>query len=101
MTQVSTAVTKLADTDVWIEAAYIGAGFFAPTVVENVAEGEISQMPDVPSELYGAGAMAAEYYFLSGKQRSRTMGGSGLFVLDALLDRAGMKQSLENPMGGN
>lgn len=101
MTQVSTAVTKLADTDVWVEAAYVGFGFFGPTIVENVAEGEISQIPDVPSELYGAGAMAAEYYFLSGKQRSRTMSGSGLFVIDALAERAGMKQTLENPMGGN
>jgi hypothetical protein len=94
MTQVSTAVTKLADQDVWIEAGYIAGGFFGPTVVENVVEGQFGF--DAPSELYGAGSMVAEYYALSGKQRSRTMGGSGLFVLDALLERAGLKQTVVN-----
>jgi hypothetical protein len=100
MTKVSTAVKKVADSDTWIESLYVAGGFFGPTVVENVVEGEIEQIPEkVPSEAYGLGAMAAEYKFLTGKQRSRAMAGSGLFVLDSLADRTGLKQSLENPLG--
>ena len=100
MTKVSTAIKKVADSDTWIESLYVAGGFFGPTVVENVVEGEIQQIPEkVPSEAYGLGAMAAEYKFLDGKQRSRAMAGSGLHVLDAVADRFGLKQSLENPLG--
>lgn len=100
MTQVSTAVNKLADQKVWMEALYVLVGYLVPMVAETTTESAISM--DVPGEVYGAGSMVGGYYVLSqGKIRRNVVAGSGVYVLERLAERAGLKDTLDSTLGGN
>jgi len=88
------AFDALADDDTWMDAAEVAAGYAGPMVGANVLEGS---MPfDAPNEAYGlAGVAAGEY-----AGRRMVSVGSGLYTLDALARRAGLKQKVTR-MGGN
>jgi hypothetical protein len=90
------AFGTLADADMWEEAAAVLAGFLAPSIVANVAEGNTPF--DVPDEGYGIAVMFLAQYspMYSG---SLTLGG-GMYSVDKLLQRFGLKQTITQ-MGGN
>ncbi len=99
MTQVSTAVNKLADQKVWKEAVFILVGYVLPMMGEKLLESSIEM--DVPGEAYGAVSMVGSYYAMSqGKSRRQVMAGSGVFVLDRLAERANLKDTLNSTLEG-
>ena len=88
------AFQTLADDETWMDAAEVAAGYAGPMVGANVLEGS---MPfDVPNEAYGLVGIAAGEY---GGRRMVSVG-SGLYTIDALAQRAGLKRKVTQ-VGGN
>lgn len=89
------AFDTLADTDLWAEAAAVGAGFLAPTLVRNVAEPNTGM--DIPDEVYGlAVVVGGQYSPMYGDMI--TLGGA-VYTTDKLLERLDMKQSIPGTGG--
>jgi hypothetical protein len=90
----SGAFDDLVESDFWIEAALVFGGFIFPTLAANVIE---ARGPDLPNEVYG-GATAAGG--LAYGQEMVAVGG-GVYVVDALAQRVGVKESITSLGGGN
>lgn len=88
------AFGTLADVDMWEEAAAVAAGFLAPTLIRNVAEGRTDM--DVPDEAYGVAIVAAGAY--SPMYSGEIAVGGSVYTLDTLLERFDLKQTV---IGGN
>ncbi len=88
------AFDALADDDTWMDAAEVAAGYLGPGMVANVAEG--STPFDIPNEAYGLAGIAA------GEKMGRRMVsvGSGVYTIDALAQRFGLKNRVTS-FGGN
>ncbi|MFD1645576.1 hypothetical protein [Haloarchaeobius litoreus] len=87
------AFDALADDDTWMDAAEVAAGYVGPMALANVAEGATSY--DVPNEAYGLlGIYAGEKF-----DRRMVSVGSGVYTLDALSQRFGLKNTVTN-LGG-
>ncbi|MFB6087851.1 MAG: hypothetical protein ABEJ85_04960 [Haloarculaceae archaeon] len=85
------ALDELADPEFWTQAGAVFAGFVGPTVAKNLIEPNTDY--DIPDELYGvlvvAGAQYAPAY-----ERELMLGG-GLYTVDQLAIRYGLKQTIE------
>lgn len=88
------AFDELMDSDVWVSAASVFAGYLAPNIVANVVEGRGGV--DLPNELYGvATALGAEAFT---DQRMVTVG-AGVYTTDQLAQRLGVKNTVTR-LGG-
>ncbi len=87
------AFDALADDDTWMDAAEVAAGYIGPMAVANVAEG--ATQFDVPNEAYGLLGIYA------GEKMGRRMVsvGSGVYTIDALGQRFGLKNRVTS-IGG-
>ncbi|WP_435349002.1 hypothetical protein [Haloarchaeobius sp. HRN-SO-5] len=82
------AFDALADDDTWSDAAEVAAGYIGPMAFANVAEG--ATRFDIPNEAYGlAGIYAGEQI-----GRRAVSVGSGVYTLDALAQRFGVKSTV-------
>ena len=87
----------LADMEMWADVAAIGGGYMGASLAQATLE---SSMPfDMPNEGYGVGVAAAGVYVDMDYSNEVAMGG-GLYTLDALAQRANLKQRVTS-MGGN
>lgn len=95
MASYSDAFDTLADGEVWMQAAAVGAGFLAPTVVRNLTEPNMNF--DAPDELYGlllvAGGQWSPMY-----ANEVTLGGA-IYTVDKLAERFDLKQSIPGTGG--
>lgn len=88
--QATDALDELADPEFWSQAGAVFGGFLAPTVVRNFAEGSLPY--DIPDELYGVAVIVGAQYSPAYKQQ--LMLGGGLYSVDKLAERFGLKQSI-------
>ncbi|WP_231184721.1 hypothetical protein [Haladaptatus sp. DYF46] len=89
---------KLADTDTMQDIATLGGAYMAAVILKNTIDGRMSI--DVPDEAYGIAVAGGANYAASGETAKFGMLGGGLYTLDALARRVGIKAKLQNA-GGN
>lgn len=90
------AFDALADDDVWTDAAMVAGGYLIPAVGGSALENTMNI--DLPNELYGAAGIAVNEMFI-GEQMLTV--GSGVYTVDALAQRLGVKNSVTSLGGGN
>jgi hypothetical protein len=87
--------------DVWMNVLAVLGGFLAPTVLRNVVDPNVRDLPD---ELYGVVIMLGGYSTSFAQSNAIALGG-GVYVADRLLVRAGLKQTVtslgQNVAGGS
>lgn len=91
MGEFADAFDQIADTELWIEAAALFAGFLLPTVLHNLA-GEFVPV-DLPDEAYGI-LMIAVAQFSPMYQGALTTGGA-LYTVDKAAERFDLKSTVE------
>lgn len=82
------AFDTLAESEFWIDAAMVFAGFILPIIAANVTE---SYGPDLPDEIYGVAVVAGNEAFYG---ESMISVGGGLYTVDAIAQRAGVKGTI-------
>jgi hypothetical protein len=90
----SDAIESITDDDTWMDAGFVAGGYLVPAIGGSALEGMVGV--DLPDELYGIGGMAASEMVVG--ERMATVG-SGLYVVDSLAQRLGVKDSVSN-LGG-
>lgn len=95
MADLTEAFGVVADAQMWEESAAVLAGFLAPSIARNVAEGRTSF--DIPDEAYGVAVMVAGNY--SPAYSAQIMLGGGVYSADKALERVGLKQTITS-VGG-
>lgn len=92
----SEAFGSLMDSEVWIRAAAVTAGYFAPTVLRNFASGSLPDAIDHP-ETYGVAVMGAGQ--MAPKYSAELTTGGGVYTVEQLAERANIRSSIVN-LGG-
>lgn len=93
MAELTDSFEVLADGEMWMNIVVLGAGFMGGTLVKNTVEGR--NLVDAPDEAYGLVVSVASYYALDGDyQKFATIGG-GLYTVDKLAQRFGVKSRVE------
>lgn len=92
MTEMADAFETLMDFDMWEEVAAILAGFFAPTVIQNLVGGYVPSMID-HNETYGLVVVAGGQF--SPAYSNEISIGGGLYTADAAAERFGIKGRVE------
>lgn len=90
------AFDALADDEVWMDAAMVAGGYLVPAVGGTALENAAGI--DLPNELYGAAGIAVSEMAIGQPMVSV---GSGLYTVDALSQRFGLKESVTSIGGGN
>lgn len=90
------AFDTVADTDMWMEAGAVFAGFLAPSVARRLVEPRIGM--DLPDEVWGilvivAGTYAPEY-------SEMVQLGGAVYTADRVASRFGVQEQVRN-LGGN
>jgi len=88
----------LADTEMWIEVAALGAGFMGASIIQTVGEGAVPF--DLPNEVYGLGVAYVGFTVDMDHSNKVAMGG-GLYTVDSLAQRAGLKNQITSIAGGS
>lgn len=91
MADLADAFDQLMSFDMWEEVAAILAGFFAPTVLNNLVSGFVPAAADIP-ETYGLAVVGAAQ-FAPSYSNELSLGG-GLYTADKLAERTGIKQTV-------
>ncbi len=84
----------LADTDTMRDIATLGGAYMAAVVLKNTIDGRMSI--NVPDEAYGIVVAGGANYAADGDTAKFGMLGGGLYSLDALARRAGIKSKIQN-----
>ena len=84
---------KLADTGMWENVLVLFAGFLGATLFKNTIEGRVSL--DVPDEAYGILVIALSAGMLEGEYQQFAVAGGGLYTVDKLAERFGIKSKVE------
>ena len=89
------AFDTLADDEFWMDAVMLFIGFVLPIALANVLEGMAGV--DLPNEVYGVGvaggaAVIGDYRMVSA--------GGGLYTVDALARRGGVRQRVTDFTSG-
>lgn len=88
---------RLAEPNTWIDFAAIGGGYMGASLAQASLEGPLPF--DLPNEAYGLG-VAYVGYSVDMKHSSKVATGGGLYTVDALAQRFGLKDAVTS-MGGN
>lgn len=91
MADLNDSFDTLMDSGMWEDAAVAVAAFFAPTVLNNVADDYVPM--DVPDEAYGL-AVIAGAEFLPRQYRNPARIGAGVYALDQAAERVGIKSTV-------
>lgn len=91
MADLSDAFEQVYEFDMWEEVLAILAGFFAPTIVKNLAQGAVPDAIDY-DEMYGLVVVVAGQ-FSPAYQHEISIGG-GLYTADKLAERANIKSTI-------
>ncbi len=89
------AMDALTESDTWVDAGYVAGGYLVPAVGGSLLEGTMGV--DLPNELYGVAGIAGSEMVVG--ERMMTVG-SGLYTVDALAQRFGLKNSVTSLGGG-
>ena len=89
---------EIVDPEMWTDVAALGAGFMGASVAQSVIDG-VSPV-DVPNEAYGVGVAYAGVTLDMDYSNKIAMGG-GLYTIDALAQRAGVKNRVNSAVEGN
>lgn len=90
MGSIDDAFDTVADSDMWEEAAAVFAGFLAPSIVANLAEGRTKW--DIPDEGYGVAVIVLAQY--SPMYSGELSLGGGMYAVDKAAERFGVKNSI-------
>lgn len=88
----SDELDRLLEFDHWEEVALAFAGFLLPTLVQVTLEGR--GIVSLPNEAYGITAMVGSGIALDGEYRKAAGVGAGVYTVDQLLNRFGIKQTI-------
>lgn len=97
MANLEESFDQMADADMWMDLAAIGGGYLGSTVAQSVIEGAAGF--DAPNEVYGVG-VAYLGYTVDVEYSDRMAMGGGLYTLDSLAQRVGLKERVTE-IGGN
>lgn len=94
MADISKEVGALADADMWMDVLFLFVGFVVPTLLANTVDDRIA---DLPNEVYGLVIVVGANVLMDSRTSTTRMLslGGGLYTLDAVLDRFGIKQELD------
>ena len=92
---ISDSFDAVTDTDHWFTAVVVFVGFIAPVVFKAFLEDRLSI--DLPDEVYGVVVVVAAEFGPSDYRRNLQIGG-GLYTVDQLAERFGLKERVP---GGN
>jgi hypothetical protein len=84
-------IDTLTDTDYAQNVGFVAGGFAAAAVLGNVFE---RFGPDLPNEAYGVASIAASTFALSGTDRKYAAAGGGVYIVDQLGRRFGVRQTV-------
>lgn len=90
-------VSMLTDTDYAMNVAFVAGGWAAAVVLGNVIENFAGM--DLPNELYGVVSIGVSTYALTGSDRKYMAAGGGIYIVDQVAQRFGLKQSVTQ-LGG-
>ena len=93
MEEMADAFDNLVEFDMWEQVLGTLAGFFAPTVLQNLVGGVVPDAVDEP-EAYGLAVMAGGQ-FAPAYETELSMGG-GLYTADKAAERFGVKSTIVN-----
>lgn len=88
---INQTIDQLTDEGAWMNVGFVAGGYVVAAVLNNVTEGF---GPDLPNELYGVASIAASTYALSGSDRKYAAAGGGVYLVDALAQRLGVKNTV-------
>jgi hypothetical protein len=91
MAEMANAFDNLVEFDMWEQVLATLAGFFAPTVLQNLVGGVVPDAVDEP-EAYGLAVMAGGQ-FAPAYENELSMGG-GLYTADKAAERFGVKSTI-------
>jgi hypothetical protein len=91
MEEMADAFDNLVEFDMWEQVVGTLAGFFAPTVLQNLVGGVVPDAVDEP-EAYGLAVMAGGQ-FAPAYENELSMGG-GLYTADKAAERFGVKSTI-------
>jgi len=83
----------LLDDETLMQMAAVGGGFFVTGAAQSVVESKLNM--EVPNEVYGI-ATAYAFYSVDGPYFDQMAMGAGANSLDAMLQRFGIQESVEN-----
>jgi hypothetical protein len=99
MAELNDAVDGLMDEEMWVEVAAIGGGYLGTSLAQSTVEGTVPF--DLPNEAYGAVGAAGFLMFGDSIPYADQMAmGAGLYTVDALAQRVGVKDQVTNIGGG-
>lgn len=98
MAELNDSIDPLMEDDYWMDVAAIAGGYGASMVLNTAVEDSVPF--DVPNEAYGVAVGAGSFYALDGDMAKMGAAGGGVYVLDSLAQRAGVKEKITN-MGGS
>jgi hypothetical protein len=84
---------KLADTGMWQNVLVLFGGFLGATLFKNTIEGRVEI--DIPDEAYGILIIAASAGLLEGEYQQFAVMGGGLYTVDKLAERFGIKSKVQ------
>lgn len=93
MANVASDLGALMDADMWMDVAIVLVGFVAPTLLANTVDNVV----ELPDEIYGVIVIAISNLAMdrrTSESKMLSLGG-GLYTLDALLERFGIKETVE------
>lgn len=96
MGELADSFDTLVDSDLWMDAVILFGAFLAGTVAKNLIEPNSPW--DLPDEVYGGVVILGAGYLPEGENMAR-MGG-GLYVVDKLGERFGIKKAVTGAVGG-
>lgn len=94
MANVANDLGALMDAEMWMDVAIVLVGFIAPVLLANT----VDDVVDLPDEIYGIVVIAISNLAMDRRTKQSkmlTLGG-GLYTLDQLLERVGLKDRVEN-----
>ena len=93
MAEMADAFEQVIEFDMWERVLAILAGFFAPTVLQNLAGGIVPTAAD-HREVYGLAVVAGGQ--LSPQYSTELSLGGGVYTADAAAERFGIKSTIVN-----
>lgn len=88
----------VADVDFATDAGIVLVGYMVPGLAAAAADGSLPV--DVPDEAFGIAEIVGAEAVLDGDTKTLVQYGGGVYTLDALLTRFGVREAVEEMAGG-